>query len=56
VILVEPGGTFYGRVRLEDVEEIVDALERGERVERLVLKDDEFLEPREQRRLREAEK
>jgi (2Fe-2S) ferredoxin len=56
VILVEPGGTFYGRVRLEDVEEIVDALEQGKVVERLVVKEDELLEPREQRMRLEAEK
>src|SRR6478736_10234280 len=46
-IAVEPDDYFYGRVRLEDVEEIVDALSRGERVERLVLAPSDFEEPRE---------
>ncbi len=36
-ILVEPDHFFYGRVTLGDVPEIVEALARGERVERLVL-------------------
>ena len=36
-ILVEPDHFFYGRVTLADVPEIVDALESGRRVERLVL-------------------
>jgi (2Fe-2S) ferredoxin len=36
-VLVEPDHFFYGRVTLEDVPAIVDALEKGERVERLVL-------------------
>ena len=36
-ILVEPDHFFYGRVRIEDVPEIVEAIERGERIERLVL-------------------
>lgn len=37
-ILVEPDHFFYGHVTLEDVSAIVEALERGERVERLVLR------------------
>lgn len=37
VIAVEPDGYFYGRVTVADVPAIVDALERGTRVERLVL-------------------
>lgn len=37
VVLVEPDHFFYGRVTLEDVPAIVDALEKNERVERLVL-------------------
>ena len=41
-IAVEPDDFFYGRVQLSDVEEIVDALERGERVERLVLSSSDF--------------
>ncbi len=36
-ILVQPDHFFYGRVTLADVPEIVEALRRGERVERLVL-------------------
>lgn len=45
VIAVEPDNYFYGRVKLEDIDEIVDALERGERVERLVLGEDDFIDP-----------
>jgi len=44
-IAIEPDGFFYGHVKLEDVPQIVDALERGERVERLVLRDDQFDPP-----------
>jgi len=36
-IAVEPDHYYYGRVTLDDLPEIVDALERGERVERLLL-------------------
>lgn len=36
-ILVEPEHFFYGRVTAADVPEIVQALRRGERVERLLL-------------------
>lgn len=42
VIAVEPDGYFYGGVTLEDVPAIVDALEKGERVERLVIASDDF--------------
>ena len=49
-IAVEPDDFFYGRVQLADVEEIVDALERGTRVERLVLAPSDFVEPAELRR------
>ena len=49
-IAVEPDHFYYGRVRLSDVEEIVDALEQGTRVERLVLAPDDFVEPAELRR------
>lgn len=42
VIAVEPDGYFYGRVTMEDVPEIAAALERGERVERLVLPSNDF--------------
>lgn len=45
-IAVEPDNYFYGRVTEGDLEEIVDALERGERVERLVLEPDDFVEPK----------
>jgi (2Fe-2S) ferredoxin len=40
-ILVEPDHFFYGRVMLADLSEIVDALEIGQRVERLVLTSDD---------------
>jgi len=36
-ILVEPDHFFYGRVKPEDVPEIVDGIDNGRRVERLVL-------------------
>jgi (2Fe-2S) ferredoxin len=41
-IAVEPDGFFYGRVTLEDVPEIVQALRDGTRVERLVLPPEDF--------------
>lgn len=41
-IAVEPEGYFYGRVTPADVPEIVDALARGARVERLVLPPNDF--------------
>lgn len=44
-IAVEPDGFFYGHVKLEDVPAIVDALQKGERVERLVVRDDQFDAP-----------
>jgi (2Fe-2S) ferredoxin len=47
VIGVEPDDYFYGRVQMSDLEEIVDAIEAGTRVERLLLQDEDFLEPRE---------
>lgn len=47
VIAVEPDNYFYGRVREADLPEIVDAFERNERVERLVLSAKDFVEPRE---------
>ncbi len=46
VIAVEPEHYFYGRVTLDDVEEIVEALAAGTRVERLVLTPDDYVEPR----------
>jgi (2Fe-2S) ferredoxin len=42
---VEPDGYFYGRVCVEDVPEIIEAFTRGERVERLVVPDDQYDEP-----------
>ncbi len=36
-ILVEPDHFLYGRVTVADVPEIIDAIARGERVERLLL-------------------
>lgn len=43
-IAVEPDGFFYGRVTLEDVPEIAQALADGGRVERLVLPAEDFVE------------
>jgi (2Fe-2S) ferredoxin len=52
-IAVEPDHYFYGRVTEADLEPIVAALAKGERVERLVLGPDDFVMPKE---LRELEK
>lgn len=52
-IAVEPDHFYYGHVQASDVPEIVDALEQGRRVERLVLSPEDFDEPAE---LRESEK
>lgn len=41
-IAVEPDGYFYGRVTLDDVPAIVDALATGGRVDRLVLPPEDF--------------
>jgi (2Fe-2S) ferredoxin len=49
-IAVEPDNFFYARVTPADLPEIVDALERGHRVERLVLAKSDFTEPRELRK------
>lgn len=49
-IAVEPDHFVYGRVTLEDVDEIVDAFEAGTRVERLVLAPADYEEPRELRK------
>ena len=49
-IAVEPDHYYYGRVQASDVEEIVQALANGTRVERLVLAPDDFVEPAELRR------
>lgn len=45
VIRVSPDDYFYGRVTLADVPSIVEALSRGERVERLVLSPPDFIDP-----------
>jgi (2Fe-2S) ferredoxin len=45
-VAVEPDHFYYGRVGAGDVDEIVDALAEGRRVERLVLAPDDFVEPR----------
>ena len=52
-IAVEPDHYFYGRVALEDLPEIVDALAEGRRVDRLLLAPEDFVEPKE---LRQGEK
>ena len=41
-VLVEPDHFFYGRVTVDDVPAIVDALQAGGRVERLVLSPEEL--------------
>jgi (2Fe-2S) ferredoxin len=46
-IAVEPDGYFYGRVRIEDLPEIIDGFQTGRRVERLVLKAEDYVEPKE---------
>lgn len=46
-IMVTPDNYVYGRVQLEDVEEIAQAIQAGKRVERLVISEDDFQEPRE---------
>jgi (2Fe-2S) ferredoxin len=50
VIAVSPDDYFYGKVQLDDVEEIIDALEDELRVERLVIEEADFVEPREVRK------
>ncbi len=50
-IAVEPDHYFYGRVTEADLPEIVDALEQDTRVERLVLTPQDFVEPKELRKL-----
>lgn len=52
-IAVEPDHFSYGHVTLADVEEIVDALAEGRRVERLVLGPEDFVEPEDLRSKRE---
>lgn len=50
VIAVEPDNYFYGRVTPADLPEILDAFEKNERVERLVLQPNDYVEPRELKR------
>jgi (2Fe-2S) ferredoxin len=52
-IAVMPDDFFYGRVTPADLPEVIDALEQDRRVERLVLRAEDFVEPRE---LRERER
>lgn len=42
-ILVEPNHFFYGRVTVADISEIVDGMVSGQRVERLVLTENDLL-------------
>lgn len=44
-IAVEPDDYWYGHVKLEDVPAIVEALQNGTRVERLVIAPDQFPSP-----------
>jgi (2Fe-2S) ferredoxin len=48
-IAVEPDHYFYGRVTEADLPEIVTALAEDRRLERLVLRPEDFTEPRELR-------
>ena len=49
-IAIEPDHYYYGRVTVGDVEDIVEALVRQSRVERLVLREEDFIQPRELRK------
>jgi (2Fe-2S) ferredoxin len=49
-IAVEPDNYFYGRVQESDLEEIVAGFVNDERVERLVLAPQDFIEPKELRK------
>ncbi|MEZ4225671.1 MAG: (2Fe-2S) ferredoxin domain-containing protein [Polyangiaceae bacterium] len=49
VIAVEPDHVFYGNVKESDLEEIVEGIARGQIVERLVLCDEDFTEPKKSR-------
>ncbi len=42
IVTVAPDGVFYGRVTVDDVPEIVEALAQGRIVDRLVLGPNEF--------------
>jgi (2Fe-2S) ferredoxin len=50
VIAVEPDHYFYGRVTEADLPEIVEAFAAGTRVERLVLRPSDYIEPKELRK------
>jgi (2Fe-2S) ferredoxin len=54
-VAVEPDHFVYGRVGEGDLEAIVDGLERGERVERLVLAPSDFELPKALKALEKAE-
>lgn len=43
---IQPDGIFYGHVTVDDLPEIVDALEQGKVVERLRLRPEQFDPPR----------
>ena len=45
-IAVEPDHYMLGRVTLADIPEIVDSFQNGTRVERLVVPDDQYDEPK----------
>jgi len=51
-IAVEPDHYFYGRLTQADLPEIVEALANGQRVERLLLQEGDFTEPRDLRKQR----
>ena len=51
VIAVEPDNFMYGRVTEADLEEIVASFETGQRVERLVLQPNDYVEPKELKKL-----
>jgi (2Fe-2S) ferredoxin len=46
-IAVEPDGYFYGRVTRADLPEIIEGFRTGQRVERLVLGPQDYVEPKE---------
>lgn len=49
-IAVEPDHYFYGRVQLQDVDEIAQAFADGDVVHRLVLTPEDFVEPKLQKK------
>lgn len=46
-IAVEPDDFFYGRVQESDLDDVVEGLVSGQRVERLVLRSEDYLMPKE---------